>query len=154
IAGAEPLGLTSPPVADPPVALPAHARTHIAPMPVGPPSGPLDADPGPARLSNGPGSPRSHSASTPPGPPGHGMGYPVMNAELSAQIATGASVFPSEPARTSSPHPAPSAHAMPAVPTGPTMPSGPFEFAPTVPLGAGPTMPSGPHGPAGSMMPS
>ena len=83
------------------------------------------------------------------------MGYPVMNAELSAQIATGATVFPSELGRTGSPHPAPSAHAMPALQTGPTMPSGPLETAPTMPSGPhgsmGSAMPSGPHGSMGSM---
>ena len=154
IAGAQPLGLTppSPPADDPPAALPAHARTHIVPMPVGPPAGPPGADSGPARPASGPAAPRSHSASTPPGspgPPGLAMGYPVMNAELSAQIATGATVFPSEPGRTGSPHPAPSGHAMPAMPAmqpGPAMPSGPLEFAPA--------MPPGPPGAAGSPMPS
>jgi serine/threonine-protein kinase len=131
IGGAEPLGLTpSPrPAADPPAALPAHARTQIAPMPV----------------------------ASPPGPPGNGIGYPVMNAELSAQIATGASVFPSDPVRTGSPHPAPSGHAMPAMQPGSAMPSGPHgSMGATMPSGPlesmGSAMPSGPHGSMGSPM--
>jgi eukaryotic-like serine/threonine-protein kinase len=155
IAGAEPLGLTPSPVpprpaADPPAALPAHARTQIAPMPVASSSGPPGASADPATPFSGPplASPRSHSASTPPGPPGPpgpGMGYPVMNAELSAQIATGATVFPSEPVRTGAPHPAPSGYAMPAMQAGSAMPSGP--------LGAmGSAMPSGPLGAMGSPM--
>ncbi|HEX3475415.1 MAG TPA: protein kinase [Kofleriaceae bacterium] len=156
IGGAGPLGLTPPsprPAEDPPAALPAHARTHIAPMPVGPPSGPPGAGPGPARSSNGPAGPRPHSASTPPGPPGLAMGYPVMNAELSAQIATGATVFPSEPGRSGLAHPMPSGHSMPAMPAmqpGPAMPPGPLDSGPTMPAGSlasmGPTMLSGSPG--------
>src|SRR6185436_7032459 len=126
-------------------------RTHIAPMPVGPPSGPgMGADPTMPPGGPLPAGPRSHSASTPPGPPGLGMGYPVMNAELSAQIATGASVFPSEPVRTGSPHPAPSGYAMPAMSAmqpGPAMASGPLEsMGPGMPLSTpqiGPGMPYG-----------
>lgn len=39
--------------------------------------------------------------------PGLPQGYPVLNAELSAQIATGASVFPSDPPRGGPPGPMP-----------------------------------------------
>jgi hypothetical protein len=73
---------------------PAHppelARTQIAPLPAG-----LEAP----------------TYEAPSGP----QGYPVMNAQLSAQIATGATVFPSEPPGASAPlpgghHPGPRGH--------------------------------------------
>ena len=105
--------------------LPEMAKTQIAPMPLGLAGlqgGPLDA-PGPPPNGAGPGPaklrpyqpPRPHvSSSVPPiqqvpAP----QGYPVMNAQLSAQIATGATVFPSDP------------------------PSGPMAPAPAIPSSAG-----------------
>ena len=131
VAGAEPVMTPPPsPIPGPPAALPAHARTQIAQMPGGPadPAGPYYSAPGSPPGPGGnplPGMPpplaaRAQSPSYPPAPmpyaqgypqpshpPGFPQGYPVLNAQLSEQIATGASVFPSEPPRGSSPHPGP-----------------------------------------------
>ena len=81
---------------------PELARTQIAPLQMGhggnPPAGyPVRLEPNGAR-------PQASSS----GPPNQPVpqGYPVLNAQLSAQIATGASVFPSEQ-RGSQPHQAP-----------------------------------------------
>jgi serine/threonine-protein kinase len=107
-------------------ALSAHAQTQIAPMPTGPSgAGPAGASPNgapsPAKLKPYQ-PPRPHvSSSVPPihqAPPAAQQGYPVLNAQLSAQIATGATVFPSE--RSGGPMP-PS----PPVPPSPPYPSGP-----------------------------
>ncbi|HEX3764458.1 MAG TPA: protein kinase [Kofleriaceae bacterium] len=174
IGGAAPIGLSPPgppSAAEPPAALPAHARTHIAPVPTAPSPGAPGASSEPVRPSNGaamPSSPRPHSASRPPGasPPGApgspgrlasqgttpppaapAYGYPVMNAEMSAQIATGASVFPSEMQRGASHVPS---GAMPLGGPGAPMPLG----GPGAPMplgGPGAPMPlggPGPHAPA------
>jgi serine/threonine-protein kinase len=133
-----PAALPSPPPGPMPAglapALPAHARTQIAPVPLtaagtpasGAPAGspgyavapgrggaPLPGMPPPRAAS-----PRPQSGSTPP-PLGHAQGqgsphdYPVMDAQLSEQIATGATVFPSERLRGG------------ATPPGPPPPSSP-----------------------------
>ena len=127
IAGADP-PVPVPPSPTAPAALPAHARTQIAAMPAaasgtsapgapaGPPGYPVLG--GSAGLGPGdgggplPGMPplRPQSASV---PPPLAQGYPVLNAQLSEQIATGATVFPSEPPRGGAPHPGPP---MPASP--------------------------------------
>jgi serine/threonine-protein kinase len=179
IGGAGLLGLIPPPspvapqpATDPPAALPAHARTHIAGMPAPPPSGPPGASPESrspnGALRSGPSRPpgpsaRPHSASTPPGPPGPpapgspgppgspppgpglAMGYPVMNAELSAQIATGATVFPSESPRATGPHPGPPGSAMPAMQPGAAMSPGSGGHA--MPFGSPPHPGPSPGGP-------
>ncbi len=76
-----PTGL-APPRPAPPTAF-ANAPTSIAPLiPM--------IDPGPPPVNEFPNAP-THVAHPPMG------GYPVMNAQLSAQIATGATVFPSGP---------------------------------------------------------
>jgi eukaryotic-like serine/threonine-protein kinase len=125
IGGAEPVMLTPPPGASEPTgALPAHARTQIAQMPGAPPDAaaahhaPPGASGGPLPGMPPPHAPRPQSPSSPPqmpyaqgypqaNPPGFPQGYPVLNAQLSEQIATGATVFPSEPPRGSSSHPGP-----------------------------------------------
>jgi hypothetical protein len=89
----------------------ADNATQVAPMPV-PPNGPPApgnggrSQPWHPRPQISSSSPPVHSAPMPP------PGYPVMNAQLSAQIATGATVFPSD-ARANPGHPAaPAAPAM------------------------------------------
>jgi serine/threonine-protein kinase len=95
--------------------------TQIAAPPSAPPGHPPPA-PGHSPSGNGapprgqpwPPSQRPHASSAPsfqqaPMPPG----YPVMNAQMSEQIATGATVFPSE-ARGSHPSPLAGAPALPA----------------------------------------
>jgi serine/threonine-protein kinase len=128
-------------------------------------NGGLPGMPPPASNGGLPGMPpprgaplRPHSSSASPGPgPRHqpGPGYPVLNAELSAQIATGATVFPSEPPRGSAPHvggpsSAPGA-AMSGAPTsGPAASTLPGSGAP-LPIGLpGQVNPLGATLPAGS----
>ncbi|HEU4733862.1 MAG TPA: hypothetical protein VFT22_38480, partial [Kofleriaceae bacterium] len=99
--------------------VPDLAKTQIAPVPnsAGAPSsgahGPPPAAPGPSRPhATPPGAPSSGAHGPPPAAPGPSrphaapppsaappsgpQGYPVLSPELSAQIATGATVFPSE----------------------------------------------------------
>jgi hypothetical protein len=97
----------------------AENATQVAPMPV-PPNGP----PAPEPPGNGGRSqpwhprPQVSSSSPPVHPAPPSAGYPVMNAQLSAQIATGATVFPSEA------RPSPG-HGVPVVPVGPAGPAAP-----------------------------
>ena len=103
----------------------ALAGTQVAPLPMGKPghAPPPLAFPGRAQPNGGP-SPGIQAppqalipqasipqASIP-------QGYPVMNAQLSAQIATGATVFPSDH-RGSQPHPAPIVGPPSVPPSGP-----------------------------------
>jgi eukaryotic-like serine/threonine-protein kinase len=91
---------------------------------------------------------------TPPTGPGVAMGYPVMNAELSAQIATGATVFPSESPRASGPHPGPPGSPTPAMQPGAAMSPGSGGHA--MPFGAPPhpgPPPGGPGAPSGPPVP-
>ena len=163
----------------PAAALPAHARTQIVQLPpgasgappgaaqgpaqgpaagrpaagrpaAGPPNGarlPAGAVPSPRPQSGSPPAPLAQDA-PPPGVPG---GYPVMNAQLSAQIATGATVFPSEPPRTGAPHAGPSGSAAP----GSGMPPGPpgSGMQPGSEMQPGPPGSGMPMGPSGSGMP-
>jgi serine/threonine-protein kinase len=82
---------------------PALARTQIASLPIGVPSN----SPSP----NGVPPPGSQAPQTP-------QGYPMMNAQLSAQVATGATVFPSDH-RGSQSHPPPPVAPQAAHPSGP-----------------------------------
>jgi len=105
--------------------LPALARTQVAPLPMGKPghAPPPSAYPGRAQPNGGlaPGPLAAPPASIPPVATASAaipQGYPVMNAQLSAQIATGATVFPSDH-RGSQPHQAPIAGPPPVPPSGP-----------------------------------
>jgi len=98
-------------LANPPLS--ALAKTHVS-MGKSGHAPPPSAYPGRAQ-PNGGLSPGAHApsqasispVSIPPSPPAAiPQGYPVMNAQLSAQIATGATVFPSDH-RGSQPHQAP-----------------------------------------------
>ncbi|HMG20254.1 MAG TPA: protein kinase, partial [Kofleriaceae bacterium] len=136
IAGADPPSMVTgadPPTAEtsplpslvgggPPGALPAHARTQIASMPAAgtPASGAHAGNGALAGMPGAQGPPRSPSTSAPP-PIGASpaQGYPVMNAALREQIATGATVFPSEVQRGGGPTPG---GGMPVSGSGPGMP--------------------------------
>jgi serine/threonine-protein kinase len=150
-----PTGLANP-------SLSALAKTQIAPMPIGPPIGspgtplggspdglaggpsgasPNGAPPSPAKLRPYQ-PPRPYvSSSVPPGPQvpaPPSQGYPVLNAQLSAQIATGATVFPSDLPGGS----------MPPAPLVPSSP--PMTGANSQNVMSGP---SGPGGPGGALGP-
>ncbi|HEX7840021.1 MAG TPA: serine/threonine-protein kinase, partial [Kofleriaceae bacterium] len=124
IAGADtpmplaPLPSPVPPLAAP-AALPAHVRTQIAPMPAAAPGSPAPGGPLPGMPP-----PRPQSGSL---PPPIAQGYPVLNAQMSEQIATGATVFPSEPSRGGAPHPGPP---MPAPPARGSEPGRPLDGYP------------------------
>jgi hypothetical protein len=90
-------GFGNAPTALAPMSSPENA-TQIAPMPVGPNGS------APHAPNGGPWHPRPHGSSSSPPMNQPPPGYPVMSAELSEQIATGATVFPSD-ARGNPGHP-------------------------------------------------
>ncbi len=120
------LGRSSPVPSLSPVASSSPGGGHAAPPRMSPGSAPplsatpshgtspgaLRPAPGGAALGTSPtvldilsGAPPAGPAPGPPPNPAamYPQGYPVLNAEMSAQIATGATVFPSEPARGTAP---------------------------------------------------
>ena len=130
---------------------PDQAKTQLAPIPSGPPgpsgypAGAGNGVPPPGGQARSP-APANPPATSPPpvtpfGPQPIPQGYPVMNAQLSAQIATGATVFPSN--QPGSPGAAP-----PGAHPGPRSPD---PIAP--PSGYPPIPPPPPDGGSGMMRP-